>query len=74
MMILWLRTFSLWMVWLTDAWAPRELDLLLVCEEAFCWVALLLDLEGVLLRPLFPFLDLARDLSFSIALTTALTI
>ena len=62
MMILWSRTFLLWMVWFTEDWAPREFDLLLVCEGAFCWVALLLDLVGVLLRPWFPFLDLARDL------------
>ena len=62
----------MWMVLFTEV--PREFDLLLVCEGVFCWVALLLDLEGVVSRPLFPFLDLARDLSSSIALKTALTI
>ena len=74
MIVLWSRTISLWMVLLTDVWTPRGLDLLLVCKVTCCRLAVLLDLEGVLLPPLFPFLDLAQDLSFSIALTTALTI
>ena len=63
----------MWMVLLTEVVDPREFDLLLV-RGSFCWVDLLLDLERVLLLPLFPFLDLARDMSPSIALTMALTI
>ena len=63
----------MWTVLLTEVLDPQEFDLLLV-RGFFCWVDLLLDLERVLLLPLFPCLDLARDLSFSMALTTALTI
>ena len=64
MIILWSMTLSVWTVLFTEDLAPRECDLLLVCEGVFCWVALLLDLERVLVRPLFPSLDQARDLSF----------
>ena len=64
----------MWTVLLTEVLDPQEFDLLLVREGFFCWVALLLDFERVLVQPLFPFLDLACDLSFSNVLTTALTI
>ena len=63
----------MWTVLLTEVLDPREFDLLLV-RGSFCCVDLLLDLERVLLPPLFPCLVLARDLLFSIALTMALTI